>query len=163
MTRDYVNETCRNLEFDYKFLEYVSNWRNRTDLDKRGKKPSKKGHFANGVLLQQYLMFKIICTMPDDTLVSENIQDRYGKFLGKSINQPSAIRALFALDTIGLIDFINNPFDKRQKKVKLTKEGKKMQYLFTGSTKPYSSMDTAINQFRYHANVNKNRKLEIVK
>ena len=162
--RDYVNETCRNLEFDYKFLEYVSKFRTNTDLDKKGQKPSKKGTFANGVLLQQYLTFKIICTLPDNNLKSDDIKDRYGKFLGKSINQPSAVRALYALENIGLIDFKNNPFDKRQHMVRLTKEGKKMQYLFTGSTKPYSDMDTAINQFRYHANINqKNRSFKVVK
>ena len=162
--RDYVNETCRNLEFDYKFLEYVSKFRTRTDLDKKGKPPSKKGNFANGVLLQQYLTFKIICTMPDNDLVSEKIKDRYGKFLGKSINQPSFVRALYALDAIGLIEMKNNPFDKREKMVKWTKEGKKMQYLLTGTTKPYSDMDTAINQFRYHANINqKNRSFKLVK
>ena len=152
--RDHVNETCRNIEFDFLFLEYVKKYR----LSAKGEK--NKTHFSNGVMLQQYLTFKVICTLRDQDLQSEHISDRYHAFLGTGINQPSLARALRALDTIGLVNFIDNDFDKRMKSIKLTKQGKKMQYLMTGSTKPYEQMETAIRQFKYHANVNvKNRNL----
>ena len=153
--RDNVNETCRNLHFDHKFLEYVKKYRTQMGLNK----PKKaKGLFANGVLLQQYLTFKMICTLPENSLQTEHIGDRYGSFLGTSINQPSLARALHALDKLGLVKFEDkHPFstDERQLEISMTKEGKQMQYLLTGSTKAYPQYETAVTQFRHHANANK--------
>jgi len=152
--RDQVNETCRNIEFDFLFNEYIKKY--RTSI--KGSK--SKAHFSNGVVLPFYLAFKAICTLRDEDLQTVHIADRYHKFFGTGISQPSLARALRALDTVGLVKFVDNDFDKRMNSIKLSKLGKKMQYLFTGSTKAYPQMETAITQFRYHANVNqKNRNL----
>ena len=70
------------------------------------------------------------------------------KFFGSGINQPSLVRALHALDTIGLIKFVDNPFDNRMKSIGLTQAGKKMQYVLMGSNKVYPDMDTAVLQMR---------------
>ena len=86
---------------------------------------------------------------------SDDIRKRYIKFFGEAINQPSCARALAALDKIGLVQFIKNPFDKRSLNVKMKKEGKRLQYLLTGSTKAYPSIETAVTSFRYKANANK--------
>tara|TARA_R100001530_G_scaffold103293_1_gene71874 strand:- start:1083 stop:1451 length:369 start_codon:yes stop_codon:yes gene_type:complete len=104
--------------------------------------------FSNGVALQQYFTFKIILTLPNGDMTTENISDRYHKFLGTGIAQPSLVRALHALDTIGLIKFVDNPFDNRMKSIGLSKQGKKMQYLFMGSNRVYPQMETAVTQTR---------------
>ena len=142
MRPDQVNETCRNLEFDFLFSEYIKKYRTSV----KGSK--KKPHFSNGVMLQQYLTLKIILTLPNGDMTTENISDRYHKFLGTGINQPSLVRALHALDTIGLIQFVDNPFDNRMKSIGLTQAGKKMQYVLMGSNKVYPDMDTAVLQMR---------------
>ena len=150
--RDYVNETCRNLEFDYMMLKYVQEYQDRNKTLKP-KKPENT--FRNGIIYLYVLVFKTLCTLPDNSMDTDDIRDRYHKLVGQSCNQPSCARALYALDKIGLVKFIKNPFNKRNKNVKLTKEGKKMQYLLTGSTKAYPQFETAVTQFRYHANINK--------
>ena len=91
---------------------------------------------------------KIILTLPNGDMTTENISDRYHKFLGTGINQPSLVRALHALSTIGLIDFVDNPFDNRMKSIGLTHAGKKMQFVLMGSNKVYPDMDTAVLQMR---------------
>ena len=142
MRPDQVNETCRNLEFDFLFSEYVKKYRTSV----KGSK--SKPQFKNGVVLQQYLTLKIILTLPNGDMTTENISDRYHKFLGTGINQPSLVRALHALDTIGLIKFTDNPFDNRMKSIELSQQGKKMQYVFMGSNRVYPQMDTAVVQMR---------------
>ena len=145
MRPDQVNETCRNLEFDFLFSEYIKKYRTSV----KGLKAKPLGtSFSNGVMLQQYLTLKIILTLPDGDMTTEIISDRYHKFLGTGINQPSLVRALHALDTIGLIKFVDNPFDNRMKSIGLTKAGKKMQFVLMGSNKVYPDMDTAVLQMR---------------
>ena len=145
MRPDQVNETCRNLEFDFLFSEYIKKY--RTSIKGLKKHPVGTS-FSNGVALQQYFTFKIILTLPNGDMTTENISDRYHKFLGSGIAQPSLVRALHALDTIGLIKFVDNPFDNRMKSIGLSKQGKKMQYLFMGSNRVYPQMETAVTQTR---------------
>ena len=152
--RDYVNETCRNLEFDYMMLKYVQEYQDRNKTLKP-KKPENT--FRNGLIYQYVLVFKTLCTLPDNSMSSKDIRDRYHKFFGASVNQPSCARALYALDKIGLVKFTPNPFDKRNLNVKWTKQGKRMQYLLTGSTKAYPQYETAVTQFRHHAHANNKR------
>ena len=148
--RDYVNETCRNLEFDYILLKKIQEYQDRFKELKPKTKPENT--FRNGLIYQYVLVFKTLCTLPDNSMDTDDIRDRYHKFFGQSCNQPSCARALHALDKIGLVKFIDNPFNKRNLNVKWTKEGKKMQYLLTGSTKAYPQFETAVTQFRHHAN-----------
>ena len=108
--RDYVNETCRNLEFDYMMLKYVQEYQDRNKTLKP-KKPENT--FRNGLIYQYVLVFKTLCTLPDNSMSSKDIRDRYHKFFGASVNQPSCARALYALDKIGLVKFTPNPFDKQ--------------------------------------------------
>ena len=155
MQRDYVNETCRNLEFDYMVLKYIQEYQDRFKELKPKTKP--KDTFRNGIIFQYVLVFKTVCTLPDNSMDTANIRDRYHKFFMQACNQPTCARALHALDKIGLVKFTNNPFvksDERQLAIKLTKEGKRMQYLLTGSTKAYPQFETAVTQFRHHAHAN---------
>ena len=152
MQRDYVNETCRNLEFDYMILKYIQEYQDRFKELKPKTKPENT--FRNGIIYQYVLVFKTLCTLPDNSMSSKDIKNRYIKFFGQSVNQPSCARALSALDKMGLVKFTSNPFDKRSLNVKWTKQGKKMQYLLTGSTKAYPQYETAVTSFRYKANAN---------
>jgi hypothetical protein len=151
--RDYVNETCRNLEFDFEVLKKVQEYQDRMKENNPNK--AAKFSFRNGLIYQYVLVFKTLCTLPDNSMSSDDIRKRYIKFFGEAINQPSCARALAALDKIGLVQFIKNPFDKRSLNVKMKKEGKRLQYLLTGSTKAYPSIETAVTSFRYKANANK--------
>jgi len=113
-----------------------------------------KGSFRNGLIYQYVLVFKTLCTLPDNSMSSDDIRKRYIKFFGEEINQPSCARALAALDKMGLVQFIKNPFDKRSLNVKMKHEGKRLQVLLTGSTKAHPSIETAVTSFRYKANAN---------
>ena len=146
MRHEQVNETSRAIQFDFEFCEYLKKYQTSAKVAKQ-----RHNLFSNGMMLAQYLTFKVILTMPDEQMDTANISDRYHKFIGTGINQPSLARALIALDTIGLVKFINNPLDKRMKNVQLTKDGKKLQYLFMGSNKVYPQMETAVQQIRYHS------------
>jgi len=134
-------------------LKHIQDYQDR--FKKLNPKTKPENTFRNGVIYQYVLVFKTLCTLPDNSMSSKDIRDRYHKFFGQSVNQPSCARALWALDKMGLVEFIKNPFDKRSLNVRWKKAGKKLQYLLTGSTKLYPQIETAVTSFRRHAGSNK--------
>lgn len=129
-----LNCTISNIQFDYAFVKYVAD---------RG----SNEHFVNGIPFQTVLMFKTICTMPDDLGVSTlYLRKRYGELFHHKPTQPSVSRVIKGLrDELGLIETVLNPSgDTRLSYVKLTANGRKLQKLFMGSTADWKDKPKAV-------------------
>jgi hypothetical protein len=129
-----LNCTISNIQFDYAFNRYVAD---------RG----ADEHFVTGIPFQTVLMFKTICTLPDDMEVNTlYLKKRYSELFGVTPSQPSVSRIVKGLrDELGLIETVLNPSgNARLAWVRLTANGRKLQKLYMGSTGDWRDKPRAV-------------------
>ena len=118
--------TISNLQFDYAFLHAVKS-ASSGDIQNR--------HF-NGIPLQNVLLFKTICVLPDEEINTKVVSEWHYRLFGIVISGTSTSRTIDAIVEYGLIDRVENPHvgSKKFSWIRLSQAGRKLQKLFIGST-----------------------------
>ena len=126
-----IDRVLSNLNFDRAFEEKI----------KAIEVARSQALHTNGMPHHYYLVMKLICLMKDEDMSIENISVKYRDIYGRGINSSALSRTLLYLSdepkkgTLGLIEYTDNPFrDTRFKGVRLTKGGRTLQKILTGST-----------------------------
>lgn len=101
----------------------------------------------NGLPLNYYLVFKIICIMKEEDMTMQKVAEKYSEVYGTTITQSSLSRSVFFLSdeddsrtnrnkeaVMGVVTLTRDAFDHKQKAIRLTEAGRNLQKLLLGTT-----------------------------
>lgn len=126
-----LNNTITNVQFDWAFLQSISN------EERDGKETGQMKSYYNGIPFQHYILFKTICLIPDtkEGLTTKDVMTTMANVFNLKVSQPAVSRAVDSLKQLNLVEGINNPIGNATLAwIKLTNKGRKLQRLFLGST-----------------------------